>query len=61
MAMFTPEALGACAGIRVVPGPQMPSGTVGKSGYLKLGFERRDTKTILADLDRARAAPRGGA
>jgi urease accessory protein len=32
--------------------PQMPSGTVGKSGYLKLGFERRGTKTILADLDR---------
>jgi urease accessory protein len=32
--------------------PQMPSGTVGKSGYLKLGFELRGPKTILADLDR---------
>jgi urease accessory protein len=32
--------------------PQMPSGTAGKSGYLKLGFERRGKKTILADLDR---------
>ena len=30
----------------------MPSGTVGKSGFLRLGFERRDGRTILADLDR---------
>jgi urease accessory protein len=32
--------------------PQMPSGAVGKSGYLRLGFERRGGRTILADLDR---------
>jgi len=32
--------------------PQMASGTVGKSGYLRLGFERRGTKTILVDLER---------
>jgi urease accessory protein len=31
---------------------QMPSGTVGKSGFLRLGFERRDEHTILAELDR---------
>ena len=31
--------------------PQMESGAVGKSGFLKLGFERRDGRTILADLD----------
>lgn len=31
---------------------QMPSGTVGKSGYLRLGFEHRDGQTILATLDR---------
>jgi len=31
--------------------PQMESGAVGKSGFLKLGFELRDGKTILADLD----------
>ncbi|HSN71757.1 MAG TPA: urease accessory protein UreD [Steroidobacteraceae bacterium] len=31
---------------------QMASGTVGKSGFLRLGFERRDGTTILADLDR---------
>ena len=30
---------------------QMRSGTVGKSGFLRLGFERRDGRTILADLD----------
>jgi urease accessory protein len=30
----------------------MPSGTVGKSGFLKLGFERRAGTTILAELDR---------
>ncbi len=29
---------------------QMPSGAVGKSGYLRLGFERRGDRTILADL-----------
>jgi urease accessory protein len=32
--------------------PQMASGAVGKSGFLKLGFERRGDTTILADLDR---------
>ena len=31
---------------------QMPSGTVGKSGFLRLGFERRGKRTILAELDR---------
>jgi urease accessory protein len=31
---------------------QMPSGTIGKSGFLRLGFERRGDTTILADLDR---------
>ena len=30
---------------------QMRSGAVGKSGYLRLGFERRGRRTILADLD----------
>jgi urease accessory protein len=32
--------------------PQMASGAVGKSGFLRLGFERREDRTILADLDR---------
>ena len=32
--------------------PQMASGAVGKSGFLRLGFERRGEQTILADLDR---------
>ena len=31
---------------------QMPSGTVGKSGFLRLGFEHRGDRTILADLER---------
>lgn len=31
---------------------QMASGAVGKTGYLRLGFERRGERTILADLDR---------
>jgi urease accessory protein len=31
---------------------QMASGTVGKSGFLRLGFEHRGDCTILADLDR---------
>jgi len=31
--------------------PQMRSGAVGKSGCLRLGFEHRDGRTILADLD----------
>lgn len=30
---------------------QMKSGTVGKCGYLRLGFERRGARTILADLE----------
>ena len=30
--------------------PQMRSGAVGKSGLLRLGFERRAERTILADL-----------
>jgi urease accessory protein len=32
--------------------PQMASGTVGKTGFLRLGFERRGDHTILAELDR---------
>jgi urease accessory protein len=32
--------------------PQMRSGAIGKSGFLKLGFEHRGERTILADLDR---------
>jgi urease accessory protein len=32
--------------------PQMRSGAVGKTGFLRLGFERRGARTILADLDR---------
>ena len=31
--------------------PQMRSGAVGKSGLLRLGFERRAERTILADLE----------
>jgi len=31
---------------------QMKSGTVGKTGFLHLGFERRDNHTILAKLER---------
>lgn len=32
--------------------PQMASGAVGKTGFLRLGFERRGDRTILADLGR---------
>lgn len=32
--------------------PQMASGAVGKTGFLRLGFEAREGRTILADLDR---------
>ena len=32
--------------------PQLPSGSPGKNGYLRLGFERRGPKTVLVDLDR---------
>jgi urease accessory protein len=32
--------------------PQMASGTVGKNGLLRLRFERRGARTILADLER---------
>jgi urease accessory protein len=31
---------------------QMKSGTVGKTGYLRLGFETRGSRTILATLER---------
>jgi urease accessory protein len=31
---------------------QMASSAVGKTGFLRLGFERRGERTILADLDR---------
>lgn len=32
--------------------PQMRSGTVGKTGFLQIGFERRGSRTILANIDR---------
>src|SRR4029434_8401811 len=32
--------------------PQMSSGTVGKTGFLRLGFEHRSGKTVLANLAR---------
>lgn len=32
--------------------PQMASGVVGKSGFLRLGFEARGGRTVLAELDR---------
>jgi urease accessory protein len=32
--------------------PQLATGSPGKNGYLRLGFERRGSKTVLADLDR---------
>jgi urease accessory protein len=32
--------------------PQMQSGTVGKAGFLRLGFEQRSGQTILANLQR---------
>jgi urease accessory protein len=49
------EALGASA-TELAPyqdePPQMASGAVGKTGFLRLGFEARGDRTILADLDR---------
>jgi len=32
--------------------PQMATGAVGKTAFLRLGFERRGDRTILADLER---------
>lgn len=32
--------------------PQMRSGTVGKTGFLRMGFEHRGNRTILANIDR---------
>ncbi len=32
---------------------QMPSGVVGKNAFLRLGFERRGERTVLAHLDRS--------
>jgi urease accessory protein len=32
--------------------PQMKSGTAGKTGFLRLGFEHRGARTILANLER---------
>jgi urease accessory protein len=49
------EALGlAAAELAAFQGepPQMASGAVGKTGFLRLGFERRGDQTILAELDR---------
>jgi urease accessory protein len=49
------EALGASApelaAFQDEP-PQMRSGTVGKTGFLRLGLERRGSRTVLAELDR---------
>jgi urease accessory protein len=49
------EALGASvpelAAFQDEP-PQMKSGTVGKTGFLRLGFEYRGGRTILANLER---------
>jgi urease accessory protein len=49
------EELGACvpelAAFQDEP-RQMKSGTVGKTGFLRLGFERRDNRTILEKLER---------
>jgi urease accessory protein len=49
-AAVAPCAPGGFAAYRDEP-PQMRSGAVGKSGRLRLGFERRDGRTILADLE----------
>ncbi|MCX7890778.1 MAG: urease accessory protein UreD [Burkholderiales bacterium] len=49
------EALGASAAELAAfhdEPPQMASGAVGKTGYLRLGFERRGERTVLAELDR---------
>ena len=55
MTWHTAEALGASApelaSFQDEPA-QMKSGTVGKTGFLRLGFELRGEQTILADLDR---------
>ena len=32
--------------------PQLATGSPGKNGYLRLGFERRENRTVLADIDR---------
>jgi len=32
--------------------PQMQSGSVGKNGFLRLGFEHRGHRTVLANIDR---------
>ncbi len=32
--------------------PQMASGDIGKSGYLRLGFARRGDRSILARMER---------
>lgn len=49
------EELGACvpelAAFQDEP-RQMKSGTVGKTGFLRLGFERRGNRTILEKLER---------
>jgi urease accessory protein len=59
-AAHAPGGVAAVAGAPVVPGgfarfrdepPQMRSGAVGKSGRLRLGFEHRDGRTILAELE----------
>jgi urease accessory protein len=45
-----PAVPGGFARFRDEP-PQMRSGAIGKSGRLRLGFERRDGRTILAGLE----------
>jgi urease accessory protein len=46
----TPAVPGGFSAYRDEP-PQMRSGAIGKSGLLRLGFEHRDGRTILADLE----------
>ena len=36
---------------------QLPSGGVGKNAFLRLGFERRGERTVLAQLDRRAPLP----
>ena len=49
--MTTPHQPPELAPFQDEPG-QMPSGVVGKNAFLRLGFERRGERTVLAHLDR---------